>query len=168
MIDIDHFKKFNDDFGHIVGDEVLKVLAEIFQQSLRKSDLIARYGGEEFIVLFPETPAEFAVLTADRLRVSVEQTTVTVSIGVAEMPTDGKDMRTVIDMADKRLYEAKHAGRNRVVGPQELDTDQRRQSNRGGRAVTLQPRPLIQFGPSASSHQDAKTHTVTMLSDVPR
>jgi diguanylate cyclase (GGDEF)-like protein len=121
MIDIDHFKRFNDDFGHIVGDEVLKVLAGIFQKSLRKSDLIARYGGEEFIVLFPETPAEFAVLTADRLRVSVEQSTVTVSIGISELPTDGKDMRTVIDMADNRLYEAKHAGRNRVIGPQDVD-----------------------------------------------
>ena len=123
LIDIDHFKRFNDDFGHIVGDEVLKVLAEIFQKSLRKSDLVARYGGEEFIVLFPETPAEFAVQTADRLRVAVEQTTVTVSIGVSELPTDGKDMRTVIDRADKRLYEAKHAGRNRVIGPQELTLD---------------------------------------------
>jgi diguanylate cyclase (GGDEF)-like protein len=121
MIDIDHFKRFNDDFGHIVGDEVLKVLAGIFKQSLRKSDLIARYGGEEFIVLFPETPAEFAVLTADRLRVSVEQSTVTVSIGISELPTDGKDMRTVIDMADMRLYEAKHAGRNRVIGPHDVE-----------------------------------------------
>jgi len=121
LIDIDFFKKFNDDFGHIVGDEVLKVLAGIFQKSLRKSDLIARYGGEEFIVLFPETPAEYAVLTADRLRVAVEQTTVTVSIGVAELPTDGKDGRTVIDRADMRLYEAKNAGRNRVIGPQEVD-----------------------------------------------
>ncbi len=121
LIDIDYFKRFNDDFGHIVGDEVLKVLAGIFQKSLRKSDLIARYGGEEFIALFPETPAEFAVLTADRLRVAVEQSTVTVSIGVAELPTDGKDGRTVIDRADMRLYEAKHAGRNRVIGPQEVD-----------------------------------------------
>jgi len=121
LIDIDFFKKFNDEFGHIVGDEVLKVLAGIFQKSLRKSDLIARYGGEEFIAMFPETPAEFAVLTAERLRQAVEQTTVTVSIGVAELPTDGKDMRTVIDRADARLYEAKNAGRNRVVGPQDVD-----------------------------------------------
>jgi diguanylate cyclase (GGDEF)-like protein len=103
-----------------VGDEVLRVLAGIFQESLRKSDLIARYGGEEFIVLFPETPAEFAVPTAERLRLAVEQTTVTVSIGVAELPTDGKDMRTVIDRADMRMYEAKNGGRNRLIGPQEL------------------------------------------------
>ena len=121
LIDIDHFKKFNDDFGHIVGDEVLKVLAGIFQKQLRKSDLVARYGGEEFIVMLPETPAEFAVLTAERLRVAVEQSTVTVSIGVAELPTDGKDARTVIDRADTRLYEAKTGGRNRVIGPQEVE-----------------------------------------------
>jgi diguanylate cyclase (GGDEF)-like protein len=121
LIDIDHFKRFNDEFGHIVGDEVLKVLAGIFQKSLRKSDLIARYGGEEFIAMFPETPAEFAVLVAERLREAVEQTTVTVSIGVAELPTDGKDMRNVIDRADNRLYQAKNAGRNRVIGPQDLD-----------------------------------------------
>lgn len=121
LIDIDHFKKCNDNFGHIVGDEVLRVLAEIFQKSLRKSDLVARYGGEEFIIMFPETPAEFAVQTANRLRLSIEQTTVTVSVGVAELPTDGKDMRTVIDRADMRLYEAKNAGRNRVIGPQDIE-----------------------------------------------
>ncbi len=130
LIDIDHFKRFNDDFGHIVGDEVLKVLAGIFQKSLRKSDLVARYGGEEFIILFPETPAEFAVQTADRLRVAVEQSTVTVSIGVSALPTDGKDMRTVIDRADKRLYEAKHAGRNRVIGPQDLELERDSGGNR--------------------------------------
>jgi diguanylate cyclase (GGDEF)-like protein len=129
LIDIDLFKKFNDDFGHIVGDEVLKVLAGIFQKSLRKSDLIARYGGEEFIAMFPETPAEYAVLTAERLRVAVEQSTVTVSIGVAELPTDGKDMRTVIDQADVRLYEAKKAGRNRVIGPQDVDLAAESQSS---------------------------------------
>lgn len=120
MIDIDHFKKFNDDFGHLLGDEVLRVLAQIFQKSVRRSDLLARYGGEEFIVLLPETPAEFAVQTAERLRVAAEQTTVTVSIGVAELPTDGKDIRTVIDRADMRLYQAKNAGRNNVIGPQQV------------------------------------------------
>ena len=120
LIDIDHFKKFNDKFGHMAGDEMLRTVADIFQNSLRKSDLVARYGGEEFIILFPETPAEFAVQTANRLRVDVEQTTVTVSIGVAELPTDGKDMRAVIDRADIRLYQAKNAGRNKVIGPQDV------------------------------------------------
>ncbi len=121
LIDIDNFKKFNDNFGHIVGDEVLRVLAGILLKSVRKSDLVARYGGEEFIVLFPETPAEYAEQTAERLRKAVEQTTVTVSIGIAELPTDGKGGRGVIDKADQRLYEAKRKGRNKVVGPQRID-----------------------------------------------
>ena len=117
LIDIDHFKAFNDNYGHIVGDEVLKVLGEMLLKAVRKSDLVARYGGEEFIILFPESPAETAVPTAERLRQLIAQSTVTVSIGVAELPTDGKDIRTIIDRADQRLYEAKKAGRNRVVGP---------------------------------------------------
>ncbi len=117
MIDIDHFKQFNDTYGHMVGDEVLRLLADVLQQSVRRSDLVARYGGEEFIVLFPETPADSAVFKAEDLRKSVEPSSVTVSIGVAEIPSDGTDMRTVIDCADQRLYQAKRGGRNRVVGP---------------------------------------------------
>jgi diguanylate cyclase (GGDEF)-like protein len=117
MIDIDHFKKFNDTYGHIVGDEVLRVLGDMLTKSLRQSDLVARYGGEEFIVLFPETPAANAVYKAEDLRQIVEQSSVTVSIGVAELPSDGSDTRAVIDCADQRMYQAKRAGRNKVVGP---------------------------------------------------
>jgi diguanylate cyclase (GGDEF)-like protein len=117
MIDIDHFKKFNDAYGHIVGDEVLRVIGELLPKSLRQSDLVARYGGEEFIVLFPETPVDGAVAKAEALRSTIEQSSVTVSIGVAELPADGSDMRSVIDCADQRLYEAKHGGRNQVIGP---------------------------------------------------
>jgi diguanylate cyclase (GGDEF)-like protein len=116
MIDIDHFKKFNDTYGHMVGDEVLRVLGDMLRKSLRKSDLVARYGGEEFIVLFPETPSANAVFKAEDLRKTIEQSSVTVSIGVAELPADGPDMRAVIDCADQRLYQAKRAGRNRLVG----------------------------------------------------
>jgi len=117
MIDIDHFKKFNDTYGHMVGDEVLRVIGELLPKSLRQSDLVARYGGEEFIVLLPETPVDGAVAKAEELRSTIEHSSVTVSIGVAEMPSDGSDMRTVIDSADQRLYEAKRGGRNRVIGP---------------------------------------------------
>jgi len=117
MIDIDHFKQFNDTYGHMVGDEVLRLLADVLQKSVRRSDLVARYGGEEFIVLFPETPADSAVFKTEDLRKSVEPSSVTVSIGVAEIPSDGTDMRTVIDCADQRLYQAKRGGRNQVVGP---------------------------------------------------
>jgi diguanylate cyclase (GGDEF)-like protein len=116
MIDIDHFKKFNDTYGHIVGDEVLRVLGDMLTKSVRQSDLVARYGGEEFIVLFPETPSANAVYKAEDIRQTVEQSSVTVSIGVAELPSDGSDTRSVIDCADQRMYEAKREGRNRVVG----------------------------------------------------
>ncbi|UCG84967.1 MAG: diguanylate cyclase [Gemmatimonadota bacterium] len=116
LIDIDHFKKFNDTYGHIVGDEVLRVLGDMLTKSLRQSDLVARYGGEEFIVLFPETPSANAVYKAEDLRQTIEHSSVTVSIGVAELPADGTDTRAVIDCADQRMYQAKRAGRNRVVG----------------------------------------------------
>ncbi len=116
MIDVDHFKGFNDQFGHAVGDEVLTLIAKMLQ-STRKSDLVARYGGEEFIIVFPETPVEAAVHKAEQIRKVIEPSSVTVSIGVAALPVDGSDLRTVVDRADQRLYEAKRGGRNRVVGP---------------------------------------------------
>ncbi len=117
MIDIDEFKKFNDDYGHIVGDEVLRVIAGMLQKSMRKSDVVARYGGEEFVILLPETSVASALSKSESLRVAIEASSVTVSIGVASVPDDGTDLRTVIDCADRRLYAAKEAGRNRVVGP---------------------------------------------------
>ncbi len=116
MIDIDHFKTFNDKYGHAVGDEVLRVIGR-FLQSVRQSDLVARYGGEEFIIVFPETSAEGAVTKADELRKLIEQAGITVSVGVAELPRDADDIWMVICKADERLYEAKVAGRNRVIGP---------------------------------------------------
>jgi len=117
MLDIDHFKGFNDTNGHLAGDEALRDLGTILESSVRKSDLVARYGGEEFIVLFPETPIDQAFRKSEELRQLIETTALTVSIGVAELPSDGTDTRSLIDCADQRLYEAKHAGRNRVVGP---------------------------------------------------
>ena len=78
---------------------------------------MARYGGEEFIILFPETPLDPVLNKLEQLRRRVEVSGVTVSIGAASMPDDGTEIRSVIDAADRRLYEAKRAGRNRVVGP---------------------------------------------------
>ena len=86
-------------------------------QSVRKSDLVARYGGEEFIILFPETPLDPVLNKLEELRKRIEVSGVTISIGVASMPDDGTEIRTVIDTADRRLYEAKRSGRNRLVGP---------------------------------------------------
>ncbi len=116
MIDVDHFKSFNDNFGHTVGDEVLRLIAKMLQTG-RKSDLVGRYGGEEFLLMFPETDAAGATKRSEQVRNLIGTSSVTVSIGVAEFPTDGNDLETLIYCADQRLYEAKHAGRNRVVGP---------------------------------------------------
>ncbi|MFQ5705156.1 MAG: diguanylate cyclase [Gemmatimonadales bacterium] len=121
LIDIDHFKTFNDTYGHVVGDEVLRVLAEMLLKSVRRSDIVARYGGEELVILFPETPVDRATDKAEDLRTSIEASSVTVCIGMASMPDDGSDLRTLIDVADRRLYSAKESGRNRVVGPANLN-----------------------------------------------
>jgi diguanylate cyclase (GGDEF)-like protein len=124
MLDIDHFKKVNDDYGHSVGDQVLRALGGVLRTQLRNIDIPTRYGGEEFAIIMPHTPKPFAVNVAERLRVSVEGSnffeddrlrTVTVSIGVAAYPTDATDMDTLIGAADNALYEAKHGGRNRVA-----------------------------------------------------
>jgi diguanylate cyclase (GGDEF)-like protein len=129
MIDIDHFKQFNDSYGHASGDAALRLAADAIYHTLRRTDLIGRYGGEEFIVAMPETSLSAAIAKAESLRQAIADarldttgrkagaSTITVSIGVAHWPADGSDARAVIEAADRRLYEAKQAGRNRVVGP---------------------------------------------------
>lgn len=124
MIDIDHFKKFNDTYGHQQGDTVLKEVARLIKEQIRKMDLPARYGGEEFAIILPETDLEAAVLVANRLRKKVEmhefpgQETplhVTISLGVAEFSTENdKSKEALIKKADDALYRAKESGRNRV------------------------------------------------------
>ena len=125
IMDMDHFKSVNDTYGHNVGDEVLKQLADIIMNTIRSADLAARYGGEEFVVLMPETDAMRAYEAAERLRRAVEATVFkishevgvlhkTVSIGYATMkPTDTPD--TLLKRADVALYDAKHGGRNKVL-----------------------------------------------------
>jgi len=134
MVDVDHFKEYNDTHGHIDGDEVLINLAEIFKRFTRKVDIIARYGGEEFAIVLPETKREGAGVLAERLRKAVASTElkddrkITVSIGIGFF--DGADVafgsglftrakanftkEDFIKMADKALYKAKTNGRNRV------------------------------------------------------
>lgn len=123
MIDIDHFKTFNDRFGHSVGDEVLRRVAERARNALRTLDVIGRYGGEEFACLLPETPLDGAVLVAERLRQAVSKATlpsaagelsVTISLGVAELGY-GESLAGMLNRADEALYQAKEEGRNRVV-----------------------------------------------------
>lgn len=121
MIDIDHFKLINDDFGHMLGDDVLRIVSGTFQRQLRKVDIVCRYGGEEFAVVLPTTKGASAVTVAEKLRRTVANIKfpsvprqVTISIGVAEFPTNGVSRDDLIRAADAALYQAKAAGRNRV------------------------------------------------------
>ena len=120
MADVDHFKEYNDSFGHPAGDEVLKKVAQILQTTAREIDCVARYGGEEFCVMLPETTLDGAGTLAERICEHVAATEfagrkVTVSIGVASLPGNGDTSESVIAAADAALYQAKREGRNRVV-----------------------------------------------------
>jgi diguanylate cyclase (GGDEF)-like protein len=126
MLDVDHFKSFNDTYGHPAGDEVLKRLSKALHDLVREVDTAARYGGEEFLVMLTETPAVEAERVAERIRVrlSEERFTpqggtatvgVTVSVGVAEYPANGTSPEALIAAADQALYRAKEGGRNRVI-----------------------------------------------------
>jgi diguanylate cyclase (GGDEF)-like protein len=124
VIDIDHFKKYNDTYGHLAGDEVLSRLASVFKKSIRSSDYAARYGGEEFIIMLPEIDPEQGLVTAERMLKQVaeerfggegESIKVTISVGVASYPENGEDAQSVIRNADAAMYEAKEQGRNRVI-----------------------------------------------------
>lgn len=124
LIDIDHFKKFNDGHGHDGGDVVLSTVASTLAKNLRPTDLVARFGGEEFVILFPDTVTADAVLAGERVREVVAQTAavmadgrelprVTISMGISEL-RHGEQPAEVLKAADIAMYEAKHAGRNRV------------------------------------------------------
>ena len=124
MIDVDHFKHFNDTEGHVLADEALKKISQLFLGNLRKSDSLARYGGEEFIIMMPETKLASGVEICERLRTAVENHSfqgqqragyLTISLGLCEFPEAGDNAEALINAADKALYEAKQAGRNRVM-----------------------------------------------------
>ncbi len=124
MIDADHFKKINDQYGHLTGDQVLKEISTIIQENVREIDIVGRFGGEEFCVVLAETDMDGARVVAERIRKSVEKRSikaydnivrVTLSIGVALFPIDGKFLEELMDKADWALYRAKSQGRNCVV-----------------------------------------------------
>ncbi len=120
ILDIDHFKGFNDAFGHPAGDTVLKAVARILQGSARETDLVARYGGEEFVLLLPQTDAAGAALFAERLRAAIEGAdwpvrAVTASLGVACLRPGVEDGGALIARADEAMYLSKTGGRNRVT-----------------------------------------------------
>jgi diguanylate cyclase (GGDEF)-like protein len=121
FVDLDHFKEVNDTHGHRTGDEVLRAVAWLIQRACRKSDLVARYGGEEIVIVLPRTRSSHAVEIAEEIRIIIEKQTekildipVTVSVGVATFPEDGTALTSILDRADKALYEAKRSGRNLV------------------------------------------------------
>ena len=128
MLDLDRFKRINDNYGHLVGDEVLKEMCLRVNKAVRPYDALGRYGGEEFVLVFPETKLKQAVAQAERVREAVggqpfqltddAQETITISIGVAEFQTDEK-LEGALDRADRALYRAKDEGRNRVVSAAE-------------------------------------------------
>jgi len=123
MLDLDSFKKYNDTYGHIAGDEALRQLGDILVGSVRQSDVVGRFGGEEWIICLNHTDKESGEITAEKLRKAVagnifhlkgENTRITVSIGVATAPVDGIDYEEIIEAADSALYMAKEAGRDCV------------------------------------------------------
>lgn len=122
ILDLDHFKRINDGYGHLAGDKVLKIVAHVFKKRLRPADFLARFGGEEFVMLLPATPSGTGLTLLDELRTAVElcpfhfkgeRVTITVSIGVTALRT-GERSDTAIKRADQALYKAKANGRNRV------------------------------------------------------
>jgi diguanylate cyclase len=131
MLDIDHFKKFNDAHGHQIGDQVLILLARTLEESTKGKDTAARYGGEEFAVILPETGLTQAITLADKIRQRLASKkivnrktgdflgTITLSIGVAQFKS-GESVATLVARADAAMYEAKNTGRNRVTSEQDL------------------------------------------------
>lgn len=127
FLDIDNFKKYNDEFGHVKGDKVLLKIANCIKKNVRQSDMVARYGGEEFVIILPETSESGALMHADNIRKSIEDNafdcvdaenlsgaSVTISIGIAIFPVDGKTPSELIKASDTALYEAKAQGKNKV------------------------------------------------------
>jgi len=124
MIDLDHFKEFNDKYGHPAGDQLLISVAEKLRRTVRDTDLVARYGGEEFVIIFPETSNAPALKVCERVRIAIGNAQITlkkhrkagttISVGVATYPQSAQSAQELIQKADLALYRAKKLGRNRV------------------------------------------------------
>ena len=123
VLDVDHFKNINDNYGHAAGDKTLQVIAQNINRCLRATDFLSRWGGEEFVILFPQIPEKDLTKPLETIRRQIERipfkfkdvkVTITVSIGASYFKMDDK-IETVFDRADKALYEAKSTGRNRCI-----------------------------------------------------
>ena len=122
ILDVDNFKMHNDNRGHLEGDRLLKNISSIIKESIRSNDIASRYGGDEFTIVLPNTDNPTAVKICERIKDRIEENlksangdTITVSIGVATCPCDGKSSKDLFNAADKALYQAKNTGRNAVV-----------------------------------------------------
>lgn len=124
MIDLDHFKRINDDYGHDVGDQVLKFVSEVMQRPLRHSDILGRFGGEEFILILPDTSLQQAEAIAERMRRALVEDAliqgdtlikVTATFGLTQVRADDSDLQECVRRADEALYEGKRSGRNKVT-----------------------------------------------------
>jgi diguanylate cyclase (GGDEF)-like protein len=144
IMDIDHFKSYNDSYGHLAGDEALRRTGLLLKESIRSCDYAARYGGEEFILILPETGAEEGLETAERVRKQIAEKEmgddgnslkVTVSVGVASFPRDGEDSHSLMKRADAALYEAKRRGRNRVVLSGEIRKKKRQETPKAAQSA---------------------------------
>ncbi len=115
MVDIDHFKKYNDTYGHVAGDGLLRGVAQTMLKSIRNLDVVCRYGGEEFVVILSQANKEQALLVCQRLmRLIRTRLPVTISVGLTSAPEDTSSKDELIEMADEALYQAKHLGRDRI------------------------------------------------------
>ena len=135
MLDVDHFKSYNDQFGHPAGDEALKLVGNVIRETLRGADVAARFGGEEFAILLPQTTADEALTIAERIRDNVEHTDfhyrrVTLSIGVASCSAELCSSANIVSAADKALYEAKRQGRNLVRAFEQMNGVESEQATR--------------------------------------
>ncbi|MCK4729091.1 MAG: GGDEF domain-containing protein, partial [Desulfobacterales bacterium] len=151
MLDIDHFKKVNDQYGHLAGDDVLEELARLIRQNIRDVDAVGRYGGEEFIIILPKTDLSSALNVTERIRKAIEMAgikdsegnvfSITVSQGLASYKP-GEDKHSFISRADDALYAAKENGRNRVetygIENLELKIDDRKEIRNQSSIVNLQ------------------------------
>jgi diguanylate cyclase (GGDEF)-like protein len=147
MLDIDHFKMFNDTYGHEAGDVVLRAVGQSFQQSVRSEDIVCRYGGEEFVIILPEISEELALERANTIRRNVNVLRmkfkgeplrpITVSVGLAMFPDPARDTADLLRKADHALYDAKHAGRDRIHVSREMMQSEKGEGSTADRESAL-------------------------------
>jgi diguanylate cyclase (GGDEF)-like protein len=133
MFDLDHFKRFNDTFGHDAGDTVLHEIGAFLFRNTRTDDIACRYGGEEFVLIFPNSSADAAEKRVEQLRSSIKNLNivhrgqplgpVTISVGIAAYPVNGSSPSQLIANADAALYQAKRGGRDKIVLAQAVDSE---------------------------------------------